>query len=471
MDNSKGIPNFYNNKNFIIKDIKNIITFVNIEPKLLDINNISFKNNDGIEEKDITYPYILNNKTSDKNYISFIPSSFEKPKIIGKESCLKIVLDNNFDLEPTDKNYIFIDHHLCENLYNNKCTSNTLLLYNNYNNIKMVISKILSNKKCYINVVYHLDLDGICSSLLMKIMLYEIYNDINISNITKKFITILGEFGDVSINKMDLIDDSISNLLLCGEDINNFGKKIGSFSTNISRIVKIIRPYILKINISDDDIENMVSLLSKKIDSSTNSFVNIAYKFITDIQNFGNTGNENDLSIPGIINFCNNISNDNNYNILKLIFEEEMNSIVNNMVYPDKNSGIFILYCTFIDDPDNNLYQLLFIDNYFDMGRSLLFSYRGKLQYYKQEQYESSYKYYNHKYIGGIKKMIERCQNIACYNNALKKLVLDSRINSSSYDISIALGGGGHNNMDSSLGSVTIDKNILFSKINILGIL
>jgi hypothetical protein len=467
MDEYNKLPNFYNNKDFTVKEIKSILLTVNLQPKLLNIKNVSFNT---IEEDTIVkYPKIINSET----YISYIPSSFKKPKIIGNESCLKIVLDNNFDLDIDDKNYIFIDHHLSENIYNNKFTSNTLLLYNNYDNIKKILSKILESKKNYINVLYHFDLDGICSALLLKIMLYEIYNnECVIDDITKKFITILGEYGDISDNKTNMIDSSISNLLYCEGDIENFGKKIGSFSTNISRIIKIIRPFILKIDITEEVLEEIVSVLSRKIDGSNTSFVRIAYKFITDIQNFGNTiDNDKDLSIPGIINLCNNISNDHDYNILKLLFEEEMISIINNMVYPDKNSGIFLVYCTFIDDPDNNEYLLIFINNFFDMGRSVLFSYRGKLQYYKQEQYESNYKYYNHNYFGGIKKMLDRSQNIACFNNTLNKLVLDSRINSSSYNIGISLGGGGHNNGNNSLGSVNINKNILFSKINVIGIL
>jgi hypothetical protein len=427
------LPNFINNKEtFKVKEVPGILTVVNFEQINDDIEN--------------------------NNYINCIPTSFISPKLnnIG----FNIVVDNNFDLDPLiDKNVIFIDHHLSEVVHNKKFSSNSLLIYNNYDKIKSFFKNIILNN-C-VTIYYHSDVDGIMSCFLIKAMIYEIKNKKNIDKDILIMMMVLGENGDISPNMEDSVMEWNTSIIPDGLNIENFIKKIHNHITGLSRFIKIIRPYMNNLILDEN-----LPIVKKIEETSSNRIGNgilkkITYKFMNSINNM------NQYTIIGLLNFCNIIASDFDYTSLKNVFEEEKTNLASLLVYPTSSNNNFRIYGTFGNN--NEIYDILLISSWIDIGRTLCWSYLGKLKYYKQDQYENDGTFYNHRYIGGISKIIERSTNIACYNNFLEKLVLNSN-NESAFLIGQELGGGGHNNISTSIGSVIISLDDLMSNIKIISI-
>lgn len=114
----------------------------------------------------------------------------------------------------------------------------------------------------------------------------------------------------------------------------------------------------------------------------------------------------------------------------------------------------------FTNVDEKPIYKVLIIDSPMDVGRSVIWTYKGRLRYFKDDADLKKFTMANYK--RNIPEMIMQCKNIACYNMFSGKLSLHSDEGNSAFNVAKAFGGGGHLGIDNgSLGSVSLDSDTL----------
>lgn len=369
--------------------------------------------------------------------------------------------DFNYAYNPNGFNYVFIDHHLYESKAGH-CDyhSNSIMIYDNFRMIFQILQKIITSKQIdYVGVLFHTDLDGIGSGLMIAKILrliqegrvYTIEDDI----LSVGLAMVLGEYGDISPDKKDMLMN-IFKPMAAFED--GLPVKFEYLSKNIARFFKAIRPVIdIKSHIREnDDIEG----LRRKYNELTFKYGLTYNEFLTSYEAIKSTFNKfvdiNDLTITCFLSSL--IQNPINKRIISLV-QQEIDEATDGYLRPDTPQvEVSVKFTNIENSPE---YKLLFIDSPLDIGRSVMWTYKGRLQYFKDSV---EYKKFNMaNYLDGLPHLKKLCNNICCYNLFSGKLSLHSS-DDSAFRIGKAFGGGGHGNLEdgkSSLGSVAIDFDTL----------
>lgn len=360
----------------------------------------------------------------DKKEIEMIFSSFKYPDyFLDPESRfmqdnrkhLDIFCDNSPEnIFGINRPIILIDHHTYERKYSDNFdyTSNCDMIMRNTLNIYSYLKetlKLLNNKFQKINIFMHTDMDGIFSGLMVKYLINCIYNNEeltkeNIKQYNKEIILpyVLGELGDISSKIEKTVEEKLPQFNI---------KKLQSFQRYCNRLFKGFKCSVNKdvLTIENEELEDKVLksilILCNSYDVVNNSFF---YYFINYLET-----NPDCLRLVGNVDF----------------YINENKRIIENLTLP-----MIIKF-----DDFNTPYYFFVIESKYDIGRSLLWS----------------YKYSNQKV-----KNFNNC-GICVFNTTLKKLSLHSFDDTSSFNIAQKhFNGGGHILKDgSALGSVEIDNN------------
>lgn len=346
--------------------------------------------------------------------IEIIFSSFKYPDyFLDKDSRfsldprkhLDIFCDNSpSNISEIQRPIILIDHHTYETKYpdNFDYTSNCDMIMRNFLNIYNYLKetfKILNNSFQKINIFIHTDMDGIFSGLMVKYIIHCIYNneEINKNNVkkyTREIILpyILGELGDISSQIGDIVERKLPQFNL--KKLQNFQKYCNRLFKGFKNCIELDILECINDDFKYNDIEHRVLrsilILCNSYNVLSNSFF---YYFINYLET-----SEDCLQLVSNVEFD---INNNKRNI-------------ENLTLP-----MMVKFEGYEDIP----YYFFVIESKYDIGRSLLWSYKGS----------------NNK-----TKSFNNC-GICVYNNGLRKLSSHSFDNDSSYHISKNLfGGGGH---------------------------
>lgn len=389
-------------------------------------------------------------------------SNFNRPSLIDNE--LNIFVDNSYEVL-SDDYVLFIDHHQVEQSilykttndqyvidnYKEFCVSNANLMYNIYEDIVDVVKKLKFNK---VNVYMHTDLDGIASGLIMRQILEDVKNN-SISKEKNILSMILGNYGDVYPDAKYGLADLFNSV---PEDIVVFDKKLKIIVKQIGRFMKATRPILDSIldkkSVDLKEEEHIKkSLLKNNIQLDDLKYV-IQELIFTYIENMKNADTAN------VITFINSfMSND----VFKAVNEEFQNIIdMSVKEYLEPTYPLIELTAIFKKDKENTEFKILFIDNIFDCGRSVIWKYRYSYkQLLRNSVINSKWKYKLTDWKN--KNHNKLMKNIACYNRRLNKLTLDGD-NNSSFEIATSYSkpGGGHLGTTSdgkgSIGSVIVSE-------------
>lgn len=420
----------------------------------------------------ISCPFLSIRKTDIKNInIKYNFSSFDFPNLkelfvsiddkdLNLKTTLLIVVDNSFNINiEKQTNVVFIDHHLYEQFVG-QCPyqSNTIMLQKNFTIISKILQKIIKEKEIQnIGVLFHTDLDGIGSGLLIaKIIEIALADDNQIIDLTDmNLATILGEYGDISDNKEEILLSSFNQ----PESISiGLKKKFEILTKNFGRFMKAIRPIIDYYAHYTNFTDYQKYTLEQKYNEYIYSY-NIGYKqfensYFKIKDYFNNLKSVNNLEIIRFISLI--VQDPVNQKILELI-QKEIDFMVDSYLRPTMPQIDFTLQ--FKNVSSEPIYRVLFINSPLDVGRSVIWTYKGRLQYFKDPIDNKKFTMANYKAV--LPKMLLQCKNICCYNLFSGKLSLHSEDNSA-FEIGTAFGGGGHGNTASgSLGSALIDYEVL----------
>jgi len=350
--------------------------------------------------------------------------------------------------------------------------SNSRMIFNNFSVIYKVLNKILAEKQVdNIGVCFHTDLDGIGSAFLIAKILYLIKNKKEISKEeidTTGLAMLLGEYGDISDNKLEDLQDVLSPKNSYSTGIS---KKMDIMTKNFGRFLKAIRPVIDLNSHSETKAGEIERLENKLKDLAINYGVGYEefYSSFIKIIDFFNT--IEDIDQFTIIRFISQIVQDPINRIIIDLVQKEIDFMVNSYLRPETPQFDFTVQFYGFDNEDNKLpeYRLFLIDSPLDVGRSVMWTYRGRLQYFKDAVDSKKFSVANYRSI--IPEMVLKCKNMCCYNIFSGKLSLQSADNSA-FDIGKAFGGGGHGNTgEGSLGSVGVDIEELRKHIKVMEII
>lgn len=397
---------------------------------------------------------------SDRSLIIVVDNSFDiydpSRALITHENSINSD-DFNYAYNPAGFNYVFIDHHLYESKIG-KCPyhSNSIMIYENFRMIFQILQKIITSKQVdYVGVLFHTDLDGIGSGLMIAKILHLIKEgrlnlvDEDITSIGLAMV--LGEYGDISPDKQSMLFDVFKP---GAAFMDGLGAKFEYLSKNIVRFFKAIRPVIdIKSHLHEScTLENLrlkYNELTFKYGLGYEEFLK-AYEGIKAA--FNKLGDVNDLTITLFLSSL--VQNTINKKIISLV-QQEIDEASDSYLRPETPQvEVSIKFTNIENSPE---YKLLLIDSPLDIGRSVMWTYKGRLQYFKDSVVYKKFNMAN--YLDGLPHLKKLCKNICCYNIFSGKLSLHSS-DDSAFRIGKALGGGGHGNLEdgkSSLGSVAID--------------
>jgi len=447
---SKGLNYLTDSKEiFNVIEIKNLGVLVNINKELNDI------------------------ESNQLNYF-WGTSSFKRPNMFNElfkeEFTLKVIVDNSFSIEPDDKNFIFLDHHLTEEYYKNPFTSNTRMLIENYNILVSMFNEFKNRGYKKIVTLYHNDGDGVMSSIVMKLVYQEVFNDIILEKSEKNkmfsMIKLLGDTYDVSFSRDDIFNDL--NKLKLLEDSGVFIKKIQTITKGLSMYYKTIRN---SINNESDSIYTEIDHLTEQygkpflMSMVNGQFENYYYNLI----NMDNPL----ISVVQVLSFLNLINNDKYISDMIDIYEQEKTRIVNQFVYPNTTvSSVFDMIIEFKKFP-KKYYRLFIFSSPFDLARTVSWSIFGKMNYYKKTSKKNDWSFYLDDYnITKLKKLNERNCVLNVSPNGKSKLSLNDFVGDTAYRIAKEVfNGGGHNNEKDSIGSVELSESDFYKEINIIKVL
>jgi hypothetical protein len=149
--------------------------------------------------------------------------------------------------------------------------------------------------------------------------------------------------------------------------------------------------------------------------------------------------------------------------------QQEIDFGVNSYLKPETPQIDTVVKFTNIGFPTK--YKLLFVDTPYDIGRSIMWTYMGRLKYFKEELDDKRFSLANYRQI--LPEFIVQNTRIACYNIFDGKLSLNDNGNTNTaFEIGKAFGGGGHGNTENgSIGSVYIDFKTLKENIDVVNII
>lgn len=406
---------------------------------------------------------------------------------IVPDSTLIIVVDNSFDIDnpdgedttykdakvknnpnlafnPKKLNYAFIDHHLYETKQD-ECPyhSNSIMIYENFMLIAKILNKVINEKQIDdVGVLFHTDLDGIGSGLMIAKIL-QLIKENAVSEIDNNTIAdvglamVLGEYGDISDKKEEDLQEIFNPSQLYASGLM---KKFEILTKNLGRYMKAIRPVIdAKAHIRSDahNAEIVEKYDELKIKYGI-GYDEILYAY-NKIKSFFN--NLNSVTTLDILSLVSRIVQDPiNRKIISMV-QEEIDFMTDSYLRPETPQFDFCVKFKDLSDNEENwpTYRILFIDSAMDVGRSVMWTYRGRLQYFKDDLNAKKFSMANYK--RAIIFMLKACKNICCYNLFSGKLSLQSD-DASAFEIGKAFGGGGHGNIgNGSLGSVIVSFNDL----------
>lgn len=382
---------------------------------------------------------------------------------IFEENTLLISVDNSFDI-PTEKavSCIFIDHHLFEQITgSSRYHSNAIMIHKNFVLIAKFLEKIIREKEIQnIGVLFHTDLDGVGSGLLiakiLELIKYNRVKEISVEDIDSvSLATVLGEYGDISEDKEELLFEVFQQ-----KDIYSAGlkKKFEIMTKNLGRYLKAIRP-VIELEVHDEeysetDRSNMVNKYDELIPKYRIGYREMLKSYYKIKNYFDNLQNIDSLEI---ISFISSLVQDQTNRIIIELVQKEIDALVDSYLRPSTPQIDIVVQFTNIEKSPE--YKLLLIDSPLDVGRSVMWTYRGRLQYFKDDPDYKRFSMAN--YRAGIPYILKKCKNICCYNIFSGKLSLQSE-DESAFEIGKAFGGGGHGNTGAgSLGSVLIPINKL----------
>lgn len=461
--------------------------------------------------------------------------TFSRPKFMDEientDNILYITVDHSFEYFDCD-NIIFIDHHLCEELYDVfEYRSNSDLLVKNYKSTYALLKNIFDNFYFNkINVLMHHDLDGVMSAIIIKKIIADVKNNTVDCNYENNIVLaqVLGNAGDMS----ESAKDDLVKIFTKKDDIIIYNKKIKSFTSYFGRFMKATRTMYdslynnagykndafiqsfeqnyKSIKIKDEDFYAAINLMTDFYEQQKNnhdttkdpakynklfdnkSVVKI-FDFMCDIAIKNNCIsidandvkyvldfiysffiNVDTVDTKSILYFINSIVADNTISRIVDIFSNTSHKYMTKCLTPPKtDSPIFEMNVIFTNDPNKEKYRLLFINTTADSSRTVM----GKYTYFlnKEVQKPSMPNKWNYKITDWqySKPEVLKVNNIACFNSGINKLSLHST-SDSAYNIAKYYGGGGHSNIDDSggsMGSVGIDNiNMLLNDIVIFDI-
>lgn len=367
--------------------------------------------------------------------------------------------DRNYQINPKNLNYVFIDHHL----YERKCgvcpyASNSAMIYKNFNAITKALSKIIANKQIdNVGVLFHTDLDGIGAGLMILKMLEIIKKErapreSDINDIGLAFV--LGEYGDISGDKEEI---ALSVFNQRGNKRDGVLNKMKCMAKNLGRFMKAIRPVIdCKVHLRPGmhDVELMERFNELKIKYGI-GYLDVLNAYLK-IKAFFNTAPSiNSLSIMCLISQM--VQDPINRIIIDMV-QSEIDLVTSSYLKPETPQfDAFVKFGMFEDLETDNYkpYKLLIIDSALDIGRSVMWTYTGRLKYFSNTTVDR-YKYSMKDFGSELSRIYSRCENMAVYNTFSEKLSLNST-DQSAFEIAKAFGGGGHGGTESgSLGSVSV---------------
>ncbi len=414
------------------------------------------------------------NKESNINPFYFWEiSSFTKPNHFSdqfkNENILKVIVDNSFSLDESDKEIIFLDHHLTEEFYDTPYSSNTRMLIESYDQIVSLFKQVIKEKGYEkILTLYHNDGDGIMSAIIMKMIYQEVFEDVIIPNKNELLYTIklIGDTFDVSKNVDDILDDLDGISLLNDGDI--FKKKITTITKGAASFFKTIKTCCF------EDGESL--LIKEQIDELTKSYgkENALQKAKSRFEKyFSSLLDRPIINVVQITTFLNLINSDKHINDLISVYNMEKERIVKQFVYPeDSDCAVFDVIIRFNKFP-KDLFRLFVISSPFDLARSVSWSVAGKMNYYKKSPYKSNWAFYLDDY--DLKDM-KKYNNRRCVLNVnpfgKSKLSLDDTKGDTGYKVAKELfNGGGHKNEKDSIGSAELDESDFYREIEIIELL
>jgi len=411
------------------------------------MNNIKFLGDNklvGINFNNIKKIDIKNNNP----VINFKFNTFDRPFDLNIDH-INIFVDHSFSNYFETDNLIFIDHHLVGEVHDINYKSNTELMINNYVEIYNIIELLLDTYSYQGLTIYmHQDLDGICSGLIFKKLLEDIFvnkkPDENIKD-NLKIATVFGKYGDIDPSaKLEFADFCTKE-----KEIDIYDKKFSLFAKKIGRFMKATRGYIN--NFNGDEI------ISKLIDDDFNLKMD-KYKINSiDIKKLYTNICEDIINIKifntqTLLLFFNNIAQNSIITTILDIYEEEGANIVKN--YIDPTIPNFEMNIIFKNDPTKTVYKLITINTSFDSGRSIIWKYRSLINMMLKKNVTESPWYYKITDWKNEKDLNKENINIVCYNRILNKLSFDSSNESGFVIASEIFNGGGHKNTDGGIKSI-----------------
>lgn len=375
------------------------------------------------------------------NSIRAVPLfKFERP-YLQEDLRSFIAVDVNFETKGKDRG-IFIDHHLTEQ-DGVDFSSNTRLIIENYDYIKDELKKSFLHNEyndTVLTIYYHCDIDGLMSAMLVK----NILEGKKFKPTMSSLVGIFGELGDISDSTDSLIEKYFSEICNSTPGICNsispdsFIKKIKLISSKMARVLKVFRSF-----------------------ERTHKLINInVYDFEDCLTDWIN---DTDCSDFGIMYLVNNLVSNEQSQLMIEFMDIERNRLANQYLDPGKvSSPIFESTCIY----KKEMFKLLIIDSPIDVGRSLLWTIRGKLRYWNKPKDKYNYSISDMKGFINISSF----ENFAIYNTTLRKLSIDSEKSDLAYNLAKELNGGGHITEEGSIGSCEIDFKILNDKLKAIDI-
>lgn len=451
---------------FVPSDKNPILTIVanNLKLRKSDLSGLKICYNfNSFKHPDIDY--LFGQYNEDPSYMC----SRDKYK---PESVLIISVDNSFEIPKDSKfNYIFIDHHLYEQKVGMcQYQSNSILIYKNFSLISKVLDKIIKEKEItHLGIVFHTDMDGIGSGLLIHRIVDHILNN-TVETISQEDLdniglaAVLGEYGDISTDKEEILFEVFRQ-----KDIYSSGlkSKMEKINKNFGRYLKAIRPIMDHyIHVKDPEpetgfnnsptikffrLKDKYDEYKRKYDINHKDF----YASYIKIRNFFD--NTKNLDTMKIVTFLTSIVQDPVNRIIIDLVQKEIDFFVNSYIYP--TTPVFDMKIQFTNVQNSKDYKLFLFDSPLDIGRSIMWSYKGKVAYFKGEPTRDFSLYH---YRSALPYISKACDNMCCYNTFSGKLSLQSSDPRNAYDIGLAFNGGGHANTDSgSIGSAFVDLDTL----------
>ena len=417
---------------------------------------IDFLNEDKIIGLNLVKLTTIPNDNINSIKLEFKFNSFSRPKIMLDHK-LHIVVDHSFDYNPQSDSIIFIDHHLVEQLTGAIYKSNSDMMIVNYKHIYNTIKAILdrSGEDIDITIWMHSDIDGLCSGMIVKKILYDIEYGKMDENYRQhlKMAHIIGNYGDIDPEAKLALTDIFSK----ESEINVFDKKISGFCRSLSRFMKATRATYDDLNsgVLGEIINEMDSRL--KVKNLDHHDINSVLILINDL-----LCKMDDVDIKRTLTFFNILSQNKIINLILAIYNDEIADLINNYIEP--TTPAFEMQIVFLKDPTKTPFKLLIIDSPFDCGRSVIWKYRSNLNIFLKKAGPANQWKFRISDWSKDRPLMDLTKNVICYNRVLHKLSLDGD-NSSSFDIAKTIfDGGGHAMTDDgrSLGSVVIENDEFF---------